>query len=80
MVQAIGLDSHPATLSRSRELESARFGSPGTEIWPRTMTRPFVNETSSRIWPIESHLPPWTRGGVMNFVQMSRSLSSFFDN
>jgi len=38
------------------------------------MIRPFVNETSSRICACRSH-PAAHTAGVMNFVQMSRSLS-----
>jgi len=42
------------------------------------MTRPLVNEIASRIWPSKSHFPLAIRAGVMNLVQMSRSLSAFF--
>jgi hypothetical protein len=40
---------------------------------PRTMMRPFVKLTSSRIWSISSH-PALRSEGVMNLVQISRSL------
>ncbi len=40
---------------------------------PRTMRRPLVKLTSSWICVISSH-PDWRRAGVMNLVQMSRSL------
>jgi hypothetical protein len=40
---------------------------------PRTMMRPLVKPTSSRICSISSH-PARRRAGVMNLVQMSRSL------
>ncbi len=40
------------------------------------MTRPFVKLTSSRSWVISSQ-PARRSAGVMNFVQMSRSLSCF---
>ena len=42
---------------------------------PRTMMRPLVKLTSSRICDISSH-PAARSAGVMNFVQMSRSESS----
>jgi hypothetical protein len=41
---------------------------------PRTIMRPFVKLTSSRICSISSH-PALRRAGVMNLVHMSRSLS-----
>jgi hypothetical protein len=44
---------------------------------PRTMIRPFVKNTSSRICDISSQ-PARRSAGVMNFVQMSRSLISLF--
>ena len=37
------------------------------------MIRPLVKLTSSRIWTISSH-PAVRKAGVMNLVQMSRSL------
>jgi len=43
----------------------------------RTMIRPLVKDTSSRIWD-KSSQPAFLMAGVMNFVQMSRSERSFF--
>src|SRR5947207_15205254 len=40
------------------------------------MMRPLVKLTSSRSWVISSQ-PAWRSEGVMNLVQMSRSLSCF---
>jgi hypothetical protein len=43
---------------------------------PRTIMRPRVKRTSSRIW-VRGSQPAFVTAGVMNFEQMSRSLSAF---
>ena len=50
-----------------------RLGLPRATNLPRTMMRPLVKLTSSRICAVRSQ-PAATREGVMNLVQMSRSL------
>src|SRR5262249_38997878 len=54
----------------------ARRSSPRLRNRPFTITRPLVKVTSSRTCVRRSH-PARPRAGVMNFVQISRSLSDF---
>jgi hypothetical protein len=52
------------------------LASPRLDFLPRTKIRPLVNDTSSRNCVITSQ-PASTIAGVMNLVQMSRSLKDF---
>jgi hypothetical protein len=54
------------------------FGKGRERVWslPRTMILPLMSGNSSRICVVTSQ-PAFSKAGVMNFVQMSRSLRSF---
>lgn len=56
--------------------KSANMRSPRMTVFPRTITGPSVKKYCSRICRIMSH-PVDSRAGLMNFVQISRSVRLF---